>query len=122
MPATFSRASARVATFLLLTIVTIVAITSLSLASANGPYNVQSGDTLYGIAGKMGVSDGSLSDWVDEVVTINRLASPDSLKVGQQLTLPASSSPSPASGPSSSSSARSSSASYTVKGGDTLYD
>jgi LysM repeat protein len=44
-------------------------------------YTVQPGDTLFAIATRFGVS-------VDELVRANRLVNPDSLQVGQQITIP----------------------------------
>ena len=44
-------------------------------------YAVQAGDTLSGIAGRFGLT-------VEELVQANRLVDPDSLQIGQQLTIP----------------------------------
>ena len=44
-------------------------------------YTVQPGDTLFAIATRFGVS-------VDDLVRANRLVNPDSLQVGQQITIP----------------------------------
>ena len=44
-------------------------------------YAVQSGDTLFAIANRFGVT-------VDDLVHANRLIDPDRLEVGQQLTIP----------------------------------
>ena len=44
-------------------------------------HTVQAGDTLFGIAGQFGLT-------VDELVEANRLIDPDSLQIGQQLTIP----------------------------------
>ena len=44
-------------------------------------YTVQAGDTLSGIAGGFGRT-------VDEIIQANRLVDPDSLQIGQQLTIP----------------------------------
>ena len=44
-------------------------------------YAVQAGDTLSGIAARFGLT-------VEELVQANRLVDPDSLQIGQQLTIP----------------------------------
>lgn len=44
-------------------------------------YTVQAGDTLYGIAERFGLT-------VDDLVQANRLVNPDSLQIGQQITIP----------------------------------
>ncbi|MPZ50174.1 MAG: LysM peptidoglycan-binding domain-containing protein [Dehalococcoidia bacterium] len=44
-------------------------------------YAVESGDTLYGIAGKFGVS-------ADAIVSLNGLADPSALSIGQELRIP----------------------------------
>ena len=44
-------------------------------------YAVQGGDTLSGIAARFGLT-------VEELVQANRLVDPDSLQIGQQLTIP----------------------------------
>jgi len=44
-------------------------------------YTVQAGDTLSGIAARFGLT-------VDELVQANRLVDPDSLQIGQQITIP----------------------------------
>jgi murein DD-endopeptidase MepM/ murein hydrolase activator NlpD len=53
-----------------------------SAAQAGGSYVVASGDTLYGIARKTGVSATALQQ-------ANGLSSPDSIRIGQRLTIPA---------------------------------
>ena len=44
-------------------------------------YSVQAGDTLSGIAGRFGLT-------LEQLVEANRVVDPDSLQVGQQLTIP----------------------------------
>lgn len=44
-------------------------------------YAVQAGDTLSGIAERFGVT-------VEDLVRVNRIVDPDSLQVGQELTIP----------------------------------
>ncbi|MDE2990494.1 MAG: LysM domain-containing protein [Chloroflexota bacterium] len=44
-------------------------------------YTVQAGDTLSAIAGRFGLT-------VEELVQANRLVDPDSLQIGQQITIP----------------------------------
>ncbi len=63
-------------------------------------YTVKSGDTLYSIAGKHGIT-------VDSLKTANNLTS-NNLKIGQKLIIPSSSTPN-------------NSVTYIVKSGDTLY-
>ncbi|HLF79828.1 MAG TPA: LysM peptidoglycan-binding domain-containing protein [Dehalococcoidia bacterium] len=90
------------------------------LVSAQAPYSVKAGDTLLSIAIEIGVSESRLSGWMDEVVLLNSLPSPDALSIGQKLTLPASGSSGSIAPTSVSSGA--SGGSYTVRAGDTLYD
>lgn len=52
-----------------------------SSVQAGGSYVVASGDTLYGIARKTGVSASSIQQ-------ANGLSSPDSIRIGQRLTIP----------------------------------
>jgi len=49
---------------------------------------VKDGDSLFGIAGKLGVPDSKQADWTASVVTLNSLSSPDALSVGQVLKVP----------------------------------
>lgn len=73
-----------------------------SVPSTGNIYIVKSGDTLYSIAGRYGIT-------VDSLKNANNLTS-NNLKIGQKLTIPSSSTTLP-----------SGSNSYTVKSGDTLY-
>jgi LPXTG-site transpeptidase (sortase) family protein len=100
----------------------------LGVAQADSSYTVRDGDTLYGIAGQMGVPSGQQSDWVDQVVSLNGLSGPDQLALGQVLKIPSGSSSSTAksntpstTGGLSTVSATTYASTYTVQSGDTLY-
>ena len=102
-----------------------LALSSTSVYAAPDSYTVQSGDTLFAIAASLGIDSGSQSSWVDSVVQLNGLGSPDQLTVGQQLKLPGST---PASNKTTSSTgsaaqpaAATTGGTYTVKSGDSLY-
>lgn len=60
----------------------VVVVSESAPAAPTVKYTVRSGDTLYRIATLAGVS-------VDELVLLNRLASPDQLTAGQTILLPA---------------------------------
>ncbi|SDN79811.1 LysM peptidoglycan-binding domain-containing protein [Alkalicoccus daliensis] len=72
-------------------------------------YTVKSGDTLYSIAKRHGVT-------VSQMVSANKLSNANLIRVGQVLTIPKGTSSPPASSPPSSSKVT-----YKVKAGDTLY-
>ena len=101
-----------------------VAMFSTSVYAAPDSYTVQNGDTLFAIAASMGIDSSSQSSWVDSVVQLNGLSSPDQLAVGQQLKLPGST---PVANRSTSTSstaqpaAATSGNTYSVKSGDSLY-
>src|SRR4026208_2199897 len=67
-----------------------LALSSTSVSAAPDSYTVRDGDTLFAIAASLGIDSGSQSSWVDSVVQLNSLGSPDRLSVGQQLKLPGS--------------------------------
>ncbi len=75
---------------------------SIPPSTSNNTYTVKSGDTLYSIAGRYGIT-------VDSLKNANGLTS-NNLKIGQKLVIP----------PTGTSSGTSTS-SYVVKSGDTLY-
>src|SRR5688572_17222767 len=65
---------------------------------APGIYVVQSGDTLFAIAASLGITREAVQPWTAEVLRLNQLSDSASLRVGQELILPASRSPTPAPG------------------------
>ena len=64
-----------------------------------GAYVVKSGDTLFAIAGSLGVPAGQQASWVTDVLRLNSLADAGQLRVGQELRLPATAAVAPTSGP-----------------------
>src|SRR4051812_45145069 len=66
----------------------LLALSSTSAYAAPDSYTVRDGDTLFAIASSVGIDSGAQSSWVDSVVQLNGLGSPDQLAVGQQLKLP----------------------------------
>jgi len=118
-------------------LVALIAIagTTVRTAHADDSYTVQDGDTLLAIASKVGVPTSQMMDWASDAVSMNGLADADSIKPGQVLKLPSTSSggssssstgtvsqttTSPSSSASSSGSKATPGASYTVQSGDTL--
>jgi LPXTG-site transpeptidase (sortase) family protein len=104
----------------------LLALSSTSAYAAPDSYTVRDGDTLFAIAASLGIDSGSQSSWVDSVVQLNGLGSPDQLSVGQQLKLPGSTPASNRSSSAPSSTAQPAAATtggstYTVKSGDSLY-
>ena len=81
--------------------VTLVCVVAVAAGGAAGTYRVKKGDTLSGVAGRLGVRVRSLS-------AANGIRDLDHLVAGRDLTIPGRSSPSAASG------------GYVVKAGDTL--
>src|SRR5581483_7860422 len=85
---------ARVPLFLLYTVLAVLAGVLFSAGVAFGApstartYNVQDGDTLYGIAAKLGIDDDLAGVWVRQVLDLNGLSMDDPLKVGARLDLP----------------------------------
>ena len=59
----------------------IVLIAAPAFASTAGTHTVRSGDTLWSIARRYGVS-------VDVLASVNRLANPDALQLGQRIVIP----------------------------------
>ncbi len=57
-------------------------------AGAANTYTLQSGDTLFSVAAKLGVPGDQQGQWVAEVLRLNGLADATLLKSGQELTLP----------------------------------
>ncbi len=51
-------------------------------------YTVESGDSPFAIAEKCGVDPGDAADWADELLELNGIDDPTTLKVGQELDLP----------------------------------
>src|SRR5262245_24315549 len=93
-----------------------------SAAAAPGSsYAIQAGDTLYGIATKLGITEDARPAWVTAEIALTTLSSPDLLVAGQSLVLPTSgeapsgSMPAPA-----SASSVETTTSYKVQAGDTL--
>jgi LysM repeat protein len=85
-------------------------------------YTVQPGDTLAGIADKLGVGSDNLKDWIAEAVRLSGLDDADSLRVGQVLQLPArGNTPSTGVTPVSTPNASTPSVAYTIQAGDTIY-
>lgn len=84
-------------------------------AAATSTYTVKSGDTLYGISSRQGVS-------LSALLTANGLSSTSTIYPGQKIKLSGSGAPASAAASSSSSSSTGSTAAstYTVKSGDTL--
>ncbi len=95
-------------------------------------YTVKAGDTLYDIAMSHGAKDATYSSWLDTVLTLNNLSSPNVLREGDSLKLPdllgsnttggtsgAAVSPSTAQAAATSFAFSGASVTYTVKGGDT---
>lgn len=93
--------------------------TTAPASLADGTYTVKSGDTLLGIAIKLGVPDGQQFVWIDSLVALNGLADANEVVVGQVLKLPPI--PSGSSGTVSTRVAAASPDTYTVKDGDTLF-
>jgi LysM domain len=56
--------------------------------STGGKYTVASGDTLSSICEKVKPASMTVSDCVDQMVTLNSLTSPDDISVGQTLDVP----------------------------------
>jgi LysM repeat protein len=81
------------------------------------PYTVQAGDTLFGIAAGLGVPVSERAAWAQQVATLNGLADPDTIVVGQQLQLPGS----PPATVTASATPVANTVAYVVKPGDTLY-
>ncbi|MBI3976496.1 MAG: peptidoglycan DD-metalloendopeptidase family protein [Armatimonadetes bacterium] len=89
------------------------------VAARDGRYRVASGDTLWTIARRFGVS-------VDAIAVASGLASPHTLRIGQVLVLPSGAQTGTAAAPArarsaAASSGRSVSVPYRVQSGDTLY-
>src|SRR3954447_12404290 len=85
--------TARAPLFISLTAFSLIAALIFSAAPAFGAssarsYDVQSGDTLYGIAAKLDIPDEDSGAWVKQVIELNGLNDSDMLKVGSKLTLP----------------------------------
>jgi LysM repeat protein len=87
---------------------------SQSTASAAN-YVVKDGDTMLGIAIALGVPADEQVDWIDAVVTLNNLSSPDNLSIGQTLTLPGNTGATATQGGNSTEGS-----SYTIQAGDTM--
>ena len=85
-----------------------------SVVSTSGTYTVKSGDTLYSIARRSGVSLNSL-------LSLNGLSQSSVIRPGQTLNVSGASNTTVATPVSSTSQATSTSGTYTVKAGDTLY-
>ena len=85
-----------------------------SVVSTSGTYTVKSGDTLYSIARRSGVSLNSL-------LSLNGLSQSSVIRPGQTLNVSGASNTTVATPVSSTSQATSTSGTYTVKSGDTLY-
>lgn len=88
---------------------------AVPIPAEEGPvYVVQSGDTLYAIAGRLGVA-------AQAIIEANGLSDPDQLAVGQALVIPGLDISGPNQLPEGRDS-RGEAISYTVQAGDTLYD
>lgn len=92
---------------------TSTSTTSGNSSSATGTYTVKAGDTLSGIANKVGTTYESLAQ-------INKISNPNRIYVGQVLKLSATSTSSNASQSQSTTSSSSTAGTYTVKAGDSL--
>lgn len=93
--------------------VPVATTTSPATGAATGSaYTVQPGDTLSGIALRLGIAQ-------DTLAALNGLSNPNALKVGQVLRLAGSMAPQSTTASASTTSAT---ATYTVKPGDTLWD
>ena len=62
--------------------------TPLSGGSGESTYTVKSGDTLYGIAGQLGIPASDQAAWVADVLKLNGIADVTLLRAGQEIRLP----------------------------------
>jgi LysM repeat protein len=90
---------------------------SVPSAESLVPYTVATGDSLTEIASKSGVPAAELSDWIDRVLELNGLSSPNQLRVGASLRVPKG-----RSSPQSSVAVTAPTRTYAVQTGDTLSD
>ncbi len=86
-------------------------------------YTVKPGDTLYGIAERQRVPEAELRDWLDQVLSLNKIERTDLLRPGDELRVPDASpgAPAPAAAAAQPAAAMPSTTAYTVRDGDTLY-